>query len=154
MRAVRRRSEWTDRGCGVRLSLVAQTDSAVVAEVCLSAVDCVATRTLHRQLDAAHITEVSARWITVPARRQETVQNATVFFVHDDAPLLARLHEKARSSVLAPAPFAVLGTVRPFFSIAQDGDAARVNTLCNEMIHVSGYLPRIRQVGFECRHAS
>ena len=32
------------------------------------AVDRVATRTLHRQLDAARITEASARWITVPAR--------------------------------------------------------------------------------------
>src|SRR5262245_37938400 len=51
------------------------------------------------------------------------------------APLLTRLHEKARPPVLAPAPLALVGTLWPLFSIAQDGNAARVDPLCDEKIH-------------------
>src|SRR5262249_212978 len=50
-------------------------------------------------------------------------------------PQLARLHEKARSPVLAPAPFAFLGALRSLFAVAQNRYTARVNTLSDEMIH-------------------
>src|SRR5262249_10718957 len=104
-----------------------------------------ATRTMRRQLDAARITVVSVRWITVPAGRHEIVRNAPVIFVHEHAPRLSRLHKKARSPVLAPAPFVLLGTLRPLLSIAQDGYAARVNALRDEVIHCSlgSPLPKI-----------
>src|SRR5262245_3155297 len=62
--------------------------------------------------------------------------------------LLTRLHEKARSSVLAPAPFVLTGTLRPLFAIAQDGDAARGNALGDQMIH-GGLRPPLPEVHVE-----
>src|SRR5262249_41186124 len=139
---------WNDGGCGVRSSRVAQTASAHIAEVRLSAVDRMAAGTLHLQRGAAHITEVSVGRGTGPTRRHEPVRNATVLFVHGRDPLLARFHEEARPPVLAPAPFALLGALRPLFSVAQDGDAARLNTLGHQMVH-RGLRPLLPQIDVE-----
>jgi hypothetical protein len=84
----------------------------------------------------------------VPTRRHEPVRNATVFFVHGRGPLLARFHEKARSPVLAPTLFPLLGTLRALFSIVQNGDAARLNTLCDEIIH-RGLCPPLPEIDVE-----
>src|SRR5262249_10393396 len=56
------------RRCSVRSLYVGQVQPAVATEVCLATVYCGAARTLHRQLDAANIAEVSSRWIAVAAR--------------------------------------------------------------------------------------
>src|SRR5262245_9857373 len=104
--------------------------------------------TFHLQCGAAYITEVSMGRITVPARRHEPVRNATVFFVHGGDPLLARFHEEARPPVLAPTPFALLGALRPLFSVAQDGDAAQLNTLGHQMAH-RGLRPLLTQIDVE-----
>src|SRR5215831_1961261 len=104
--------------------------------------------TLHRQRGAAYITEMSAGRVTVPARRHEPVRNATVFFVHGRDPPLARFHEETRPPVLAPAPFALLGTLRPLFSVAQDGDAARLNTPSHQVVH-RGLRPLLPQIDVE-----
>src|SRR5262245_66441069 len=64
------------------------------------------------------------------------------------APLLTRLHEKARLPVLAPAAFALIGTLRPLFSIAQDGNAARVDTFCDQKIH-RGLRPPLSKIDVE-----
>src|SRR5262249_43182291 len=91
--------------------------------------------TFHLQRGAPYITEVDMGGSRVPERRPEPVRNATVFFVHGRDPLLARFHEEARPPVPAPTPFALLGALRPLFSVAQDGDAARLNTLGHQMVH-------------------
>src|SRR4030095_137548 len=62
--------------------------------------------------------------------------------------LLARLNEETRPPVLPPAALAFLGTLRPLFSITQDGDGARLNPLGHEVIHC-GLGPLLPQINVE-----
>src|SRR5262249_22715442 len=50
-------------------------------------------------------------------------------------PLLTWLHEKTQPPVLAPAPFVLLGTLRPLFAIAQNGDPALIDAVRDEIHH-------------------
>jgi hypothetical protein len=127
---------------------VAQTEPAIAAKICLSAVDRAATRTLDRQFDAAHITEVSLRKVLVAAGRYGTVWSTTVVILHDPAPVLPRLHEKARSPILAPALFGLFGTLGPLFSVTEDGNAALMNAPRHEIVH-RGFGPTFAEIHVE-----
>src|SRR5262249_6553472 len=105
---------------------ITEIDPTVGAKVRMPAVDGGAARTLQRQPGAADVTETSARRILVSAGRR-------CFVLHDATPPLARLHQKTRPPVLAPASFRLLGTLRPLLPIAQDGDASRIDPVGDEV---------------------
>src|SRR5918994_1695302 len=82
------------------------------------------------------------------ARRPRIVPTVALARVHAPVPRLAWLHEEARSSVLTPAPLARLGALRPLLTVAEDGDATRIDAPRDEVVH-SGLSPLFPQIHVE-----